>query len=122
MKRLLVCLLLVGVVGCSSDADKAIEEYNKGVRFTNREDWATAITHFNEAIRLDPDFPEAYNNRGIAHRDQDDKAIADFTEAIRLRPDYANAYSNRSRAYGAKGDKAKAEADFAKAKELGYKP
>jgi Flp pilus assembly protein TadD len=48
--------------------------------------------------------------------------IADLTEAIRLDPEYARAYYNRGFAYEEKGDQAKAKADFAKAKELGYRP
>jgi len=51
-----------------------------------------------------------------------DKAIADYDEAIRLKPDFAAAYYNRGYAYTKKGDKVKAEADLAKAKELGFKP
>ena len=53
-----------------------------------------------QAIRLNPDFAEAYNNRGAAKdalRRYDD-AITDFDQAIRLKPDYAKAYSNRGAA------------------------
>jgi tetratricopeptide (TPR) repeat protein len=89
MKRLLVCLLLVGVVGCEkSDADKAEAEFNKGVDFSDREDQATAIACYTEAIRKNPDFAGAYFNRGVT--------------------------------YGRLGNDVKADADFAKAKELGY--
>ena len=65
MKRLLVCLLLVGVVGCGkSDADKARTELNKGVGLFDLKDWATAIACCNEAIRIKPDYADAYYNRG----------------------------------------------------------
>jgi Flp pilus assembly protein TadD len=49
-------------------------------------------------------------------------AVADYTEAIRLSPNDSAAYHARGRVYEAKGEKAKAEADFAEAKRLGYKP
>lgn len=46
----------------------------------------------------------AYNNRGIAYRNnqQHEKAIIDFTRAIELSPKYANAYTNRGGVYGHK--------------------
>ena len=51
-----------------------------------------------------------------------DNAIAGWTEAIRLNPKDAEAYYRRGVAYSAQGEKSKAEADFAEAKRLGYKP
>ena len=59
---------------------------------------------------------------GLRDKGEHDKAIADCTEAIRLDPKYAKAYYNRGWAYGRQGDKTKAEEDFARARELGYKP
>ena len=55
-----------------------------------------------EAIRLDPKYASAYNNRGhglVRTRTSYDKAIADFNEAIRLDPKYALAYTNRGNAW-----------------------
>ena len=83
MKRLLVCLLLSLVVGCGeSDADKAEAEYNKGGTFADRGDLATAIACFTEAIRINPDYADAYLIRGMVYYDvgDHDKAIADCTE------------------------------------------
>ena len=53
-----------------------------------------------QAIRLNPDFAEAYSNRGAAKDalEQYKDAITDYDEAIRLKPDYAKAYSNRGAA------------------------
>ena len=62
------------------------------------------------------------NKWGADHyeRGELDEAVADYTEAIRLNPRLAMAYYNRGISYAKKGDQAKAEADFAKARELGY--
>ena len=51
-----------------------------------------------------------------------DKAIYNFTRAIQLNPENADAYHFRGRAYTFRGEQAKAEADYAKAKELGWTP
>jgi len=74
-------------------------------------DRATALGHLNrreesardydEAIRLDPNFYQAYYNRGINHREcgRMYEAIQDFTEALRLNPKYAPAYVDRGAIY-----------------------
>ena len=51
-----------------------------------------------------------------------DWGAAAIDEAVRLDPTAAGHYYNRGLTYDKKGDTAKAKADFAKAKELGYKP
>ena len=47
-----------------------------------------AIEDYNTAIRLNPNFADAYNNRGLVKSDLGDKqgAITDFSEAIRINP------------------------------------
>ena len=49
-------------------------------------DYDQAIADYTQAIRIDPKYTEAYNNRGIAYRKKgnDAKANLDFAEAKRL--------------------------------------
>ena len=54
--------------------------------------------------------------------DEHDKAVSDYTTTIRLKPNQARVYHNRGLAWKKKGDEARADADFKKAQELGYKP
>lgn len=80
-----------------------------------------AIADYNEAIRLRPDYAEAYNDRGHAYHwkgGNGDRAIADFTRAIELRPDYPTAYNNRGVVYMAGGHAARAIPEFDRALEL----
>ncbi len=64
-----------------------------------------AIEYLNQAIRLKPDYAEAYNNRGAAYGGlgQHRRAIEDYNEAIRLKPDLAETYDNRGMAYSKLG-------------------
>jgi tetratricopeptide (TPR) repeat protein len=73
------------------------------------------LRFYSEAIRLKPDYPSAYNNRGLARTDKGDLdgALLDYTEAIRLKPDLADAYTNRGNALRQKGDVDGALADYA---------
>ena len=73
-----------------------------------------AIEYLNEAIKLNPDSAQGYNNRGNAYGDLGEyqRAITDYDEAIRLKPDYANAYSNRGITYDNLGEYQRAIEDL----------
>ena len=79
-----------------------------------------AITHYTETIGLNPEYANAYNNRGIAYAGKSDfdAAIADFNKAIGLNPEYADTYNNRGIAYVRKSDFDAAIADFNEAIDL----
>jgi len=80
----------------------------------------TAVEYLNQAIRLNPDFAEAYAARGFAHLilGQHKKELDDYNEAIRLKPDYAQAYMNRGTAYDSLGQYQKAIIDYTEAIRL----
>jgi lipoprotein NlpI len=99
----------------------AISYFNRGYALLNyKEDYDRATADFDEAIRLDPSMPIAYDERGTAHfaRGELDEAIADDDEAIRLDPKYAIGHTNRGVSWYAKGDKLRALADFDEALRL----
>lgn len=83
-------------------------------------DYDHAIVNLTKAIELNPNFAEAYNNRGIAYRKKGNHtcAIADYTKAIELKPDFAKAYNNRGNAYSDKGNYGRAIDDYTKAIKL----
>jgi tetratricopeptide (TPR) repeat protein len=79
-----------------------------------------AIEYLNNAIRLQPDYADAYYSRGFAYNDlgQYQSAIKDYNKAIRLKPNDAIAYSNRGKAYAKLGHKQLAIKDFNEAIRL----
>ena len=56
-----------------------------------------ALSAYDTAIRLQPDYAEVYNNRGnVKNRlECPDDALTDYDTAIRLNPHFAEAYYNR---------------------------
>jgi tetratricopeptide (TPR) repeat protein len=70
-----------------------------------RGDYAEALLHAGESVRLDPSNPRAHKNLGFTlyRLGRVDEAIAAFQRAIALKPDYAEAHGNLGIAYGKKG-------------------
>ena len=102
--------------------EKTLKEwgnYSWGIAI-NSVDKAGAIKDYTQAITINPQFAEPYNNRGNAKDDLGDKAgaIKDFTQAITINPQDAKAYSNRGTAKSESGDKAGAIKDLETAKQL----
>jgi tetratricopeptide (TPR) repeat protein len=86
----------------------------------NASDHDEELRCFSEAIRLKPDFAEAFYNRGLARQAKGDLEgeLQDYNDAIRLKPDYAKAFNNRGNVRQAKGDLEAALADYNEAIRL----
>ena len=112
------------LVGCGPSQGNAAFHYNQGVDLREQGRNNEAIQKFDEAIRLNPEYDDAYYNRGNAYYDlgQFERAIQDYDEAIRLNPQYGLAYANRTLAHTVLGMDAEAEQDFNRAVELGFPP
>jgi tetratricopeptide (TPR) repeat protein len=103
-------------------ADPAGEAYDEGVRLARQGLLREAINSFDKAIRLKPDYVEAYTSRGAVYNSlaQNERAIKDYDEAIRLNPRYAEAYYNRANVYSDSGQPERALKDYDAA--LGLNP
>jgi tetratricopeptide (TPR) repeat protein len=109
-----------GIAGTRTTVEA--EDYlRRGEAAAASRDFDQAIADYNTAIRLRPDYAEAYNDRGHAYHWKGgnfDRAIADFTRAIELRPNYPTAYNNRGVVYLSSGHAARGIPDFDRALEL----
>ena len=94
--------------------------FNRGVDSSQKGDFKKAVSDYNKAIDVNPEFVVAYLNRGYSHSrmGESDKAIADYTKAIELNPRYAIAYHNRGFVYRRMGEYDRAILDFTKAIEI----
>lgn len=83
-------------------------------------EYDSAISDFNEAIKLNPTDTAVYLSRGRAHSNKKnyDLAIGDYNKVIEINPNDATAYFNRGESYEKKGNAAQAIGDYQKVIEL----
>ncbi|NCR17908.1 MAG: tetratricopeptide repeat protein [Microcystis aeruginosa LL13-03] len=93
--------------------DKALAAYN----------YDKAMADNNKAIEVNPQYSNAYNNRGNVYSDlkEYDKAMADYNKAIEINPQLFQAYHNRGNVYRDLKEYDKAMADYNKALEINPK-
>ena len=81
----------------------AVRAYNEGVKLMQDKRFAQAQPKFEQAIKLDPDFAEAYNSLAFVLRKQGSanfpKSLAYYNRAIELKPKLAEAYMYRGYLY-----------------------
>ena len=68
-----------------------------GTTYLQLKEYAEAISNYNISIKLNPNYPNSYNNKGIALAEKHNysEAILNYDEAIRLKKDYFDAYLNK---------------------------
>jgi len=72
------------------------------------------VSNYSKAIKIDPSFAEAFNNRGMAYRISGDneRAVADFSRAIELDPKFSQAIYNRALLFSVTGKEDSAVRDL----------
>jgi len=80
-----------------ASCDAATHQLCRGAQAIDRGDYDHAISHFNAALAIDPNFAEAWNQRAIAYYYKEDyhASIVDSDQAIRLMPCHFGAWSGK---------------------------
>jgi tetratricopeptide (TPR) repeat protein len=103
--------------GDLSHKQLSIGAYNRGIIYLSKQKYNLAISDFDTAIWLRPNYADAFHNRGLAfsRSGRYDRSIEDFDAAIKIKPDNPSALNNRGNAYRAKNQFDKALVDYNKA-------
>ncbi len=78
---------------------------------------AMALTEFEMAVDLNPDYWKAIHNRGVSYalEGKFGEAIEDFTRTLELKPEYASAWFNRGELHFELGKYTEAMTDYGQA-------
>ncbi|MGD0305070.1 MAG: DUF3857 domain-containing protein [Candidatus Acidiferrales bacterium] len=79
-----------------SHATEAVDQFKRGQDQATRKNWANAIASFESAVKIDPQYPEAWRELGRAHMYAREypEAEAAFTKYLALSPNDHLAYMN----------------------------
>lgn len=120
---LLIIFLFVILSAHSAVAGEAVQNINaeewlrKGYVYEEMGNSRAAVRAYTQAIKMSPEYADAYSNRGISYAELEEfrSAIRDFNRAIQLNPGEAKYYFNRGIVYGKCEEYRLAMVDFDKA-------
>src|SRR5204863_7362754 len=95
----------------------ALIQSNLGNAFARKQLWDKATDHLQEAVRLRPDYADAYFNLGTVLFQQRrlDQAIAQWQKALTIRPRDAEGHRNIASAFRKKGNVKEAISEYEQA-------
>jgi tetratricopeptide (TPR) repeat protein len=91
-----------------------------GNALKDKGDLEAAVESYKQALKIKPDYANAYSNMGNAMKDMGDlqAAIDSYKQAIKIEPDYADAYYNMGNALQGQGDSEAAIVSYAQALKI----
>ncbi len=98
----------------------AMNWFEKGIYFAETNNYAEAVSSFNSAVKLDPQYDLAYYNRGVAygHLQNYSEELNSYCQAIKLNPQFGAAYFNQGIVLGKLGQHQRAIESLGKFIEL----
>ena len=94
--------------------------YHRALAYRANGAYGKAISDYSSAVRLKPDYANAYSNRAHIYLflEKPSEAIKDYTQVIEITPQYDAAYDNRGVAYSATGQYNRAIEDWNRVLQL----
>ncbi|NCS37356.1 MAG: tetratricopeptide repeat protein [Microcystis aeruginosa G11-01] len=105
----------------SSDPKRTSELwFEKGLIHAAAKEYEEAITSYDKALQIKPDYHEAWYNRGIAlgNLGRVEEAIASYDRTVEIKPDEQDSWYNRGIALGILGRNEEAIASYDRAVEI----
>ena len=98
-------------------APLAVAHYTMGMRKLRKRRYTEAISDFDKSIELQPDYADAFSDRGnaFAHLGDYTRAFEDCTKAIELSPHTPAFFDNRGKLFSERGEHDKAVEDYCSA-------
>jgi tetratricopeptide (TPR) repeat protein len=120
--RVTAIVIALGASGWSiyawiaSAPDRALGHDIEGTRLFGAGDFQGALAQFSDAIKISPEYADAYVGRGKAEvaLGQTEIGLADFGKAMAINPTLEQPYTQRGLLWRSRGDLAKALADFSR--------
>jgi tetratricopeptide (TPR) repeat protein len=77
----------------------------EGNEYLDKRNYSMALNHYDQAIKIDPNYTDAWNNKGIAlHNLRKFKEAIDCCDmAIKINPNYTDAWNNKGVSLGKLG-------------------
>jgi len=112
-------LILIGVLFLTISsvyAETAEGCFNRGHDYSLQGNWSQAISDYNKAIEINPNYWQAYLGRGIASYSQGNftQTLSDYTKTIEINPNVPGIYGLRGYIYARLGNFAQAIHDLTK--------
>lgn len=94
-----------------------VQYFTEAINFINIGQYSKAIASYDKAIAIEPDYTDAWINRGniLEEHGRDTEATESYGKAIAINQNYAEVWSNRGWALGELGQHAEALVSFNKA-------
>lgn len=102
------------------DPEKALEEKEKGNKFFTKGDYPSALKHYTEAIKRNPDDAKLYSNRAACYTKlaEFSMALRDSDMCVKLDPKFVKGYLRQATSYLAMKETSKAAESYQRAMEV----
>jgi len=108
--KYLIIFIIIMIVGCGSSETRKTKFFDKGNEFYEKGDYGKAILNFQNAIKLDPHYADAYSSLGMCYFKlmNIEGAFKAFSKAVEINPEILDAQVALGQIYLVSKEKEKA--------------